>query len=131
VCYVALIYGIYYFLIVVSKTGNSQHYVGKLEIVDDPALGLGLRPRPVGPPSLPPWLRTIGTALAQVIRRDFINLGSVAIACANGYLFIYLAMLAGGVVTVLIILPEHIRLRLQLRELRRRGGSPRLLPAAS
>ena len=129
VCYVALIYGIYYFLIVVSKTGNSQHYVGKLEVVDDPAHGVGLRPRPVGPPTLPPWLRSAGTALAQVIRRDFINLGSVAIAFANGYLFIYLSMLAGGVVTAVIILPEHIRLRRQLRDLRRRGAEPRLLPA--
>lgn len=129
ICYVLLIYGIYYFLVVVSKTGNSQHYVGKLEIVDDPTHGLGLRPRPVGPPSLPPWLRTVGSALSQVIRRDFINLGSVAIAFLDGYLFIYLTMLAGGVVTVLIIMPEHIRLRLQLRELARRGGRPRLLPA--
>ncbi len=130
ICYVLLIYGIYYFLIVVSKTGNSQHYLGKLEIVDDPELGLGLRARPVGPPSLPPWLRKVGTALAQVIRRDFINLGSVAIAFVDGYLFIYICMWLGGVVTVMIILPEHIRLRLQLRELARRGGRPRLLPAA-
>lgn len=129
-CYVALIYGIYYFLIVVSKTGNSQHYVGKLEIVDDPVHGLGLRPRPVGPATLPPWLRTVGSALAQVVRRDFINLGSVAISLANGYLFIYVTMLAGGVVAALIIVPEHIRLRLQLRQLARRGGTPRLLPAA-
>lgn len=130
VCYVLLIYGIYFFLIVVSKTGNSQHYVGKLEIVDDPALGVGLRPVPAGPPTLPPWLRKVGTALTHVIRRDFINLGAVVVSLVDGYLFIYLTMLAGGVVAAVIILPEHVRLRGQLRELAHRGIAPRLLPAA-
>lgn len=129
VSYVVLIYAIYFFLIVVSKTGNSQHYVGKLEIVDDPALGVGLRARPIGPCTLPPWLRTVGSALAQVIRRDFINLGAVVISLANAYLFMYVCMFLGGVVTAVIIIPEHIRLRGQLRELARRGATPRLLPA--
>ncbi len=46
VAYVVGIYCIYYFLIVVSKTGNSQHYVGQLDVVDDPVHGPALRRRP-------------------------------------------------------------------------------------
>jgi hypothetical protein len=36
-------------------------------------------------------------------------------------------MLAGGVVTAVIVIPEHIRLRGQLREVARLGARPRLL----
>ncbi len=127
VCYVATVYGIYHFLIVVSKTGNSQHYLSRLELVDDPVHGVGLRPPPVTRSTLPPWVLTVGGALAQVVRRDFINLGSLALALVNGYLVIYLTMLAGGIVSAVIITAGHVRLRGQLRELRRRGVAPRLL----
>ncbi len=129
VAYVVGIYCIYYFLIVVSKTGNSQHYVGQLDVVDDPVHGPALRRRPAAASTLPPWLRAGGHALAQVIRRDFINLGSLVVGLADQYLFIYATMLAGGLGLVIVVAPDHLRLRRQLAELRRRGAKPRLLPS--
>ncbi len=126
-CYLLSIYGIYYFLVVVSKTGNSQHYVGALDLVDDPRDGLGLRPRAAATPSR---LSRLIALLANVIRRDFINLAAVGLALLDFYMFLYVGMLAGGIVTALIVLPEHVRLRGQLRALRRRGAAPRLFPAA-
>lgn len=127
-CYVAAIYGIYYFLIVVSKTGNSQHYVGRLEIVDDAARGVGLRAVATagGPPS---GVARVIAVLSHGVRRDFINLGTVALAGFDLYEVIFGGMLLGGVGTALMVVPEHLRLRGQLRELRRRGVEPRLLPA--
>jgi hypothetical protein len=40
---------------------------------------------------------------------------------------IYVGILAGAVVSGLIVTREHIRLLGQLREVKRRGGVPRLL----
>ena len=117
---------IYYYLVVVSKTGNSQHYVGTLEVVEE-AGGPALRkPRPK-PSRVPPWMRTIGAAMAHMIRRDFINLGALVLALADQYLLIYGTMLLGGVLTALVVGPEHLRLRRQIAGLRRRGVEPRLL----
>jgi phosphatidylglycerophosphate synthase len=129
VAYLLSVYCIYWFLIVVSKTGNSQHYVGKLDLVDDPALGPALRRPPPTASSLPPWLRTVGVGFSHMIRRDFINLAALALAVADQYLLIYGTMLVGGVLTVFVVGPEHVRLRRQVATLRRRGASPRLLPS--
>ena len=66
--------------------------------------------------------------LSHGVRRDFINLGTVALAAFDLYEVIFGGMLLGGVGTALLVVPEHLRLRGQLRELRRRGVEPRLWP---
>jgi hypothetical protein len=119
------VYGIYYFLIVVSKTGNSQHYVGDLEIVESEA-GTGLRARRRAS-AAPAWLQRLGGVLILLVRRDFVNVAALAAAFVDAYFAMYLTMLAGGVITAIIIIPEHVKLRRQLRELARRGAAPRLL----
>jgi len=118
--YVATIYVIYYFLVVVSKTGNSQHYVGDLELVD----GV-LRPRRRGPITHP-RLRRLTALLALVVRREFVNLGALALTFFDAYLVLYAVMLAGGVIAAAVVVPEHLKLRGMLRELARRGAAPRL-----
>jgi phosphatidylglycerophosphate synthase len=128
VAYVVGIYCIYFFLVVVSKTGNSQHYVSRLEIVDD-ADGPALRRPPPTASKLPLSLRKLGVAFSHVIRRDFINLGAVVFALADFYLGIYVTMWVGGIVMLIVVGPDHLRLRRQLAELRRRGAAPRLLPS--
>jgi phosphatidylglycerophosphate synthase len=124
-CYLASVYIIYYFLIVVSKTGNSQHYIGDLEIVDGED-GVGLRPRRKIS-TAPAWLSKVGGVLLLLVRRDFINLLSFTAMLVDGYFAIYLTMLTGGVVTIFVIIPEHVKLRRQLREVARRGAQPRLV----
>jgi phosphatidylglycerophosphate synthase len=124
-CYLLSVYGIYYFLIVVSKTGNSQHYVGDLEIVESEA-GPGLRPRHRAS-TAPPWLRKLGGVLILMVRRDFINIVSLAATLVDAYFAIYLFMLAGGAITAIVVVPEHLKLRRQLREITRRGATPRLV----
>jgi len=123
--YAASIYGIYYFLVVVSKTGNSQHYVGDLEIVESEA-GIGLRPRR-RTSTAPPWLRKLGGILILLVRRDCVNLIALAVTLVDGYFAIYLMMLAGGLVTAAVVVLEHLKLRRQLREVARRGATPHLV----
>ncbi|MDQ3369341.1 MAG: CDP-alcohol phosphatidyltransferase family protein [Myxococcota bacterium] len=124
--YVASIYGIYYFCIVVLKAGGSQYYVGTLDVVDAPG-GAGLRARPRAPSNLAPWMLVVGQWALYVIRRDFINLAAFAITFMNGYAVIYGGILVGALVSGTIITSEHLRLRGQLREVARRGGGPRLV----
>ncbi len=124
--YITTIYAIYYFCIVVLKAGGSQYYVGKLEIVDGSA-GVALRAKPRAPSMAAPWMRTLGTWLMYVVRRDFINLAALFLTFINGFEVIYIGMLAGTLVTATIVIPEHIKLRGQLREVARRGGVARLV----
>ncbi|MDQ3334625.1 MAG: CDP-alcohol phosphatidyltransferase family protein [Myxococcota bacterium] len=126
VLYVAGIYGIYYFCIVVLKAGGSQYYIGTLDVVEAGGR-VGLRPRPRAPSTLSPWMLAIGQWLLYVIRRDFINLAALILTLFNLYHVIYIGILAGAVVSGLIVTREHIRLLGQLREVKRRGGVPQLL----
>jgi phosphatidylglycerophosphate synthase len=128
VCYVASIYGIYYFCIVVIKRGGSQYYVGELVIVDAPD-GPALAPRARVRKPRPVWMQQVGTILLYMIRRDFINLAALGLTFLNLYAVIYIGMFVGNVVAAIVIVPEHLALRRQLGELRRRGGSPRYVAA--
>jgi phosphatidylglycerophosphate synthase len=125
-CLVTTIYAIYYFCIVVLKAGGSQYYVGTLELVHGDS-GVALRAKPRAPSLAGPRLRKAGEILMYVVRRDFVNLAALALTLVNAYEVIYVGMLAGGVVTAVIVIPEHIRLRGQLREVARLGATPRLL----
>jgi phosphatidylglycerophosphate synthase len=124
--YVLSIYGIYYFCIVVLKAGGSQYYVGTLDVVEG-ASGVGLKARPRAPSNLPKWMLVVGQWALYVIRRDFINLAAFVLALFDAYHVIYIGILAGSLVSGTIIAREHLRLRGQLREVVRRGGSPRLV----
>lgn len=127
--YVASIYAIYFFCVVVAKKGGSQFYVGTLELAEGPA-GWGLRAKQRSQGVTSPTLRAIGAWLLHIKTRDFINLAALGLTFLDAYWVIYLGMLGGGVITALVIVPEHVRLRLQLAELRRRGGTPHLLASS-
>ena len=127
-CYLISVYGIYYFCIVVLKAGGSQYYQGDLEIVEGPD-GAMLRPKRKPPSKLPAWVQAIGTIGLYMIRRDFINLAAFGLTFLNLFEIIYGTMWVGGIVAALIVIPEHLRLRRQLRELARRGGGTRYVAA--
>jgi len=126
VLYVAGIYGIYYFCIVVLKAGGSQYYIGTLDVVEAGGR-VGLRARPRAPTNLSPWMLAVGQWMLYVIRRDFINLAALVLVLFDAYHVVYVGILAGAVVSGLIVMREHIRLLGQLREVKRRGGVPQLL----
>jgi phosphatidylglycerophosphate synthase len=124
--YIASIYAIYYYCIVVAKVGGSQFYIGTLEVAEGPR-GVGLRPKQRAPKLQSPGWKLVGVWLLTIKTRDFINLAALGLTFLDAYWVIYLGMLIGGVITALVIVPEHIRLRLQLGEVARRGGTPYLV----
>ncbi len=124
--YIASIYAIYYYCIVVAKVGGSQFYIGTLEVADGPR-GVGLRPKQRAPKLQSKGWRLVGLWLLTIKTRDFINLAALGLTFLDAYWVIYLGMLIGGVITALVIVPEHIRLRFQLGEVARRGGTPYLV----
>jgi hypothetical protein len=123
---VATIYAIYYFCIVVAKVGGSQFYVGTLELVEGPN-GLGLREKRRAQKIRSPLLRMLGRWGMYMKTRDFINIAALLLTFVDGYWIIYIGMLVGSVVTAAFVVPDHVRLRRQLRELARRGGTPHLV----
>lgn len=124
--YIASIYAIYYYCIVVAKVGGSQFYIGTLEVAEGPR-GVGLRPKQRAPKLQSKGWRLVGVWLLTIKTRDFINLAALGLTFLDAYWVIYLPMFVGGVITATVIVPEHIRLRLQLGEVARRGGTPYLV----
>ncbi|HEX5060619.1 MAG TPA: CDP-alcohol phosphatidyltransferase family protein [Kofleriaceae bacterium] len=127
ISYAATIYAIYYFSLVVIKKGGSQYYEGDLEIVDDGGMP-ALRKR-VKVSTAPAWAKALGQIFLYMIRRDFINLAAMIVAFFDGYVVIYAGIWLGTIVAGAIIVPEHVRLRRQLAEIKRRGGVPRYVAA--
>jgi hypothetical protein len=64
-----------------------------------------------------------------LVRRDLINLVALVLTCFNAYAFIYAGMWLGAVVAALVTVPEHLKLRRQLRTLRARGAATRFVAA--
>ncbi|MFN0253710.1 MAG: CDP-alcohol phosphatidyltransferase family protein [Kofleriaceae bacterium] len=124
--YIASIYAIYYYCIVVAKVGGSQFYIGTLEVAEGPR-GVGLRPKQRAPKLQSNGWRLVGVWLLTIKTRDFINLAALGLTFLDAYWVIYLPMFFGGVITAMVVVPEHIRLRLQLGEVARRGGTPHLV----
>ncbi len=83
------IYIIYYYLIVVAHSGNSQDY--------------------------PSSQGGIASVLRVVVQRNIINLAAVAFALINRIDTLYFLTTLGGVVTAVVLIPDHIALRWKRR----------------
>jgi phosphatidylglycerophosphate synthase len=83
------IYIIYYYLIVVAHSGNSQDY--------------------------PSSQGGIASVLRVVVQRNVINLAAVAFALINRIDTLYFLTTLGGIVTAVILIPDHIALRWKRR----------------
>jgi phosphatidylglycerophosphate synthase len=130
VTYLITIYAIYYYLIVVHGSANSQDYVDRLEIVPGRQPGtLALKPlaAPAEESRKPAsWADGVQVALYQVARRDFINWGALVFALAHWTDISYALMLLGGAVTaVWLFFVDHLRLRRQIRHVRQAEAARR------
>jgi phosphatidylglycerophosphate synthase len=120
VLYLGTIYAIYYFSLVVIKKGGSQYYESDVELFDDDQ-GPALRKRPKVS-TAPPWVQSLMQIALYMIRRDFINLGSLILAFFNLYVVIYAGIWVGTIVAGLITIPAHFSLMRKIAEIRRRGA---------
>ena len=83
------IYIIYYYLIVVAHSGNSQDY--------------------------PSSQGGIASALRVLVQRNIINLAAVAFALLDRIDTLYFLTTLGGIVTAVVLLPDHLALRWKRR----------------
>lgn len=90
---------IYWYCIFVINSTNNQDYTKALQI------GPGVRddgPRSMG--------AVIADAAAQVIRRDFIDLGVLVLAIVHAPEIGFVLLSVGAVVTLAVVIPTHLRI---------------------
>lgn len=123
VTYAVTMYCIYYNLIVVVGSANSQDYAGRLEVVTGDRPGT-VRLQAVAP--APVKQRTgvahlIATYVPYLARRDFISWITLGFAVLHVTHVSFGLLVAGGVVTSLVVAIDHLRLLRQRREIVRSG----------
>lgn len=126
VTFLLSIYCIYYNIILVVGSANSQDYVSRVELVAGDAPGSWqLRPvaaKPVTlPASWPRWMAAIVDWLPNIVRRDFIVWASLILVALGLTHVVFFAMVGGGVLTAGLVALDHVRLRGQLGQLRERS----------
>jgi phosphatidylglycerophosphate synthase len=117
-------YCIYYNIIVVVGSANSQDYAGNIEVVPGASPGsVRLRPVTAIAPSRPrpAWWTMIATYLPYVVRRDFISWAALVLAILHWTHVSFVGFALGGIVTAVIVSVDHVKLRRLLRSLRREG----------
>jgi phosphatidylglycerophosphate synthase len=132
-CYALIIYIVYFNIIVVVGSANSQDYVGRFEVVDGDEPGT-VRLRPAATQAIAtsddgnPVVKWLATYVPYVVRKDFISWGSLFLAVAHLTQVAFAMLVIGGPVTAVIVGIDHLKLRLQLRAIARRGA--RVIPPA-
>jgi hypothetical protein len=126
VTYAGAMYCIYYNIIVVVGSANSQDYAGRVEVVPGHQPNtVRLRPavaKPIAPArELPGWLAVIATTAPYLIRRDFISWFALLLAVLHATHVLFAMFLLGGVVTFAIVTIDHLKLRRLRRSLARAG----------
>ena len=120
------IYCIYYNIIVAVGSANSQDYVGRFEIVPGGAPN-AVRLAPAAPKAivtkreLSPPMKWLATYAPYIVRRDFISWAAVALAALHWTHVAFGALVAGGLVTFVIVTVDHVKLRSLRRDIVRRG----------
>jgi len=126
VTYGGAMYCIYYNLIVVVGSANSQDYAGKVEVAPGRAPNaVRLRPAVATTRGLarprPRWLAWIATYAPYAVRRDFISWLAVVVAMLHGTHALFAGFTLGGIVTFAIVANDHVQLRRLRRSIVRAG----------
>ena len=117
---------VYWNIVVVVGSANSQDYVGRFEIADGDVPGTA-RLRPIASqaiatsPDHHPALRWIATYVPHVVRKDFVCWAMVLLAVLQMTQLAFILLVTGGVVSSAIVAVDHVRVRRQLGEIRRRA----------
>lgn len=117
------IYCIYYNIIVLMGSANSQDYCARFEVVpgDEPGT---VKMRPVPPAPVRQRhviLHWIGRIFPYVIRRDFLVWAIVLLAALELTHLAFGTIVLGSVITAFIVCLDHLRIRRQRRDLIRSG----------
>jgi hypothetical protein len=122
VTYGAAMYWIYYNIIYVAGSANSQDYAGSVEVVPGTRPGsVRIRPASTAPRELPPWLAPIATYAPYLVRRDFISWAVLVLAILHWTQISFALLAFGGFVTAIVVMIDHVKLRRLQRSIRRGG----------
>ena len=110
---VAALAMIYWYCIFVIHSSNNQDYTRALAI--GPGIATGGK-RSVG--------RVIADWGAQIVRRDFIDLGVLVLALFQLPEIGFIGLSAGALVTLVIVIPTHLKIVKNLRVKRATGANP-------
>ena len=126
ITYVWAMYCIYYNIIVAVGSANSQDYVGRFDVAPGKQPS-SVRLVPVEPKAiattreLPAPIAWLATYLPYVVRRDFLSWAAVAFVALGLAHWMFAGLVAGGIVTAIIVTIDHARLRSLRRSCARRG----------
>lgn len=131
VTYLVSLYCVYYNIILVAHSANSQDYISKVVVVAGATPGSwelrAVEQKPVTlPASWPRWMAAVVGWLPNIVRRDFIVWASLLLVAAGLTHVVFFGMVGGGVLTAGVVGLDHIRLRGQLGLLRERAGGHQL-----
>ncbi len=125
VTYLVSIYCVYFNIIVVVGSANSQDYVGEFEVMPGGSVDeVRLQPaatQAISADHLPAPIKFLATYLPYLIRRDFICWAALGLAFAHLTHVAFAALVLGGAATSVVVTRDHIKLRFQLRRIRKQG----------
>lgn len=126
--YLVSLYCVYFNIIRVARSANSQDYISRVEVVTGSAPGSwelrAVAAKPMSlPPSWPRWMAAIVDWAPNIVRRDFIVWASLVLVAIGLTDAVFLTMVGGGVLTSFVVAFDHLRLRGQLGELRSRTAA--------
>jgi len=118
-------YCVYYNIIVVVGSANSQDYATSIDVVPGrQPNSVRLRPGAPAPkvgPEPPRWWAAITTYAPYLIRRDFISWCALVLAVLHATQILFIGFTLGGIVTAVIVTVDHVKL-VRLRRSIVRGG---------
>jgi len=117
-------YCIYYNIIVVVGSANSQDYAGNIDVVPGrQPNSVRLRPAAPAPATreLPRWWAAITTYAPYMVRRDFISWCALVLAVLHATHVLFVGFTIGGIGTAATVTIDHVKL-VRLRRSIVRGG---------
>jgi len=117
-------YCIYYNIIVVVGSANSQDYAGSFDVVPGrQPNSVRLRPTAAsaGGRRWPRWIAMLGTCATYMVRRDFISWFALLLAALHQTRILFIGFTVGGIATALLVTVDHVKLRRVRRSIVRRG----------
>jgi phosphatidylglycerophosphate synthase len=125
--YLVTVYGVYWNIIKLVGSANSQDYVGRYDVVPSDEPGV-VRLRPAAAAAavytrkpLPTPVRQIVGFLPNMVRRDFISWAAVLLAALVFNHFAFGLQVVGAAVSGVVVALDHVRVRRQLRAIARAG----------
>lgn len=113
---------VYYNIIVVVGSANSQDYVGRLEAVPGTQPNaMRLRPVVVAATPRPRWVTTLGKLALYSVRRDFISWLTVLLAVLHLTQVLFAILVVGSTLMTVVLTIDHVKLRLLRSSITRRG----------